>query len=150
MTAQTNPDLIKGLQAEYTPAKWTGADTSDVIVIGPQVLVLCDEIAEITSGDIILPADYAERMNMAGETGVIASVADGAFRIFEDGHPWTDPKPKPGDRVYFERYAGRLVPGMDGKTYRIMDYRCIGAIYKRATKLAGDDQIEVQQTRETA
>ncbi len=130
--SETAPEFIKGLQAQYTPAEWTGKDHSGVLAIGPHVIVLCDEAAEITSGGVHIPVDFAERMNMASEQGVIASVAKGAFRIYEDGHAWADYRPQPGDRVYFEKYAGRLVRGQDGKVYRIMDYRCIAAVYERA------------------
>ena len=77
---------------------------------------------------------------MASEQGVIAAVAHGAFRIYEDGHAWVDHRPEPGDRVYYEKYAGRLVLGKDGKTYRLMDYRCIGCVYERAEESKGEAQ----------
>ena len=54
----------------------------------------------------------------------------GAFLLNEDMSPWTGERPKPGDRVYIEKYAGKLVKGRDGRTYRIMDYGSIGATYE--------------------
>lgn len=128
--------LIKGIQAEYIPAKWSGADTSGIRVVGKTVLVLMDACSEISSGGITLPGDVVERMSMAAESGVLVAVSPGAFLLNEDMTPWTGEKPKAGDRVYIEKYAGKLVKGRDGKTYRIMDYSSIGATYEAEPTLA--------------
>lgn len=124
------PRLIKGIQAEYVPAKWLGSNTSGVRVVGKTVLVLMDECSTTTSGGISLPEDMVERMSMASESGVLVACAPGAFLLNEDMTPWLGEKPKPGDRVYVEKYAGKLVKGRDGKMYRMMDYGCIGATYE--------------------
>ena len=124
------PRLIKGTQAEYVPARWSGKDTSGIRVVGKTVLVLMDECSPTSTGGIALPDDLIERMSMAAESGVIVACAPGAFLLNEDMTPWTGEKPKPGERVYVEKYAGKLVKGADGKTYRIMDYGCIGAVYE--------------------
>lgn len=124
------PRLIKGIQAEYIPAKWSGSDTSGVRVVGKCVLVLTDECSTKTSGGIELPEDLVERMSMAAESGVLVAVSPGAFLLNEDMTPWSGPKPQPGDRVYIEKYAGKQIKGRDGKTYRIMDYCSIGATYE--------------------
>lgn len=132
------PQLIQGLHAEFKPAVWSGSDTSGVKPIGPTVIVLCDECSELSSGGVALPLEYVERMNLAAEQGVIVAVARGAFVIHEDGSAWRDYRPKPGDRVYYEKYAGRLVMGKDKRRYRIMDYKSIGAIYEMSG--AGEPQ----------
>ena len=124
------PRLIKGTQAEYVPAKWSGEDTSGIRVVGKTVLVLMDECAAESSGGVALPGDLIERMSMASESGVLVAVSAGAFLLNEDMTPWIGEKPKPGDRVYIEKYAGKQVKGRDGKTYRIMDYGSIGATYE--------------------
>ena len=124
------PRLIKGIHAEYVPAQWAGRDTSGVRVVGKTVLVLMDQCAPKTTGDIVLPEDVVERMSMAAESGVLVACAAGAFLLNEDMTPWSGEKPKPGDRVYIEKYAGKLVKGRDGATYRIMDYGSIGATYE--------------------
>ena len=124
------PRLIKGIQAEYVPAQWSGTDTSGVRVVGKCVLVLVDECSPKTTGGIDLPDDLIERMSMAAESGVLVAVSSGAFLLNEDLTPWIGDKPKPGDRVYIEKYAGKQVKGRDGKTYRIMDYSSIGATYE--------------------
>lgn len=129
------PRLIKGIHAEYVPAKWSGSDTSGVRVVGKTVLVLMDECSPKTTGGIDLPEDLIERMSMAAESGVLVAAAAGAFLLNEDMTPWSGDKPKPGDRVYIEKYAGKLVKGRDGKTYRIMDYASIGATYEPEAEL---------------
>lgn len=130
MNESLQPRLIKGLHAEYVPAKWNGEDTSGVRCVGKTVLVLMDSCAEVTTGGIALPPDMLEKMNMAAESGVLVKCAEGAFLVNEDGTPWTGFKPRAGDRVYIEKYAGRLVKGRDGLTYRLMDYGSIGATYE--------------------
>ena len=124
------PRLIKGVQAEYVPAKWSGQNTSGVRVVGKTVLVLMDECSQTTTGGIALPDDLIERMSLAAESGVLVATSPGAFLLNEDMTPWTGDKPKPGDRVYIEKYAGKQVKGRDGKMYRIMDYNAIGATYE--------------------
>lgn len=126
---EMQPRLIKGLHAEYLPAKWDGKDTSGVKVVGKTVLVLMDSCSEMTTGGIALPPDMIEKMSMASESGVLVGVSPGAFLLNEDLTPWTGDKPVPGDRCYIQKYAGNLIKGKDGKTYRIMDYGCIAATY---------------------
>ena len=119
----------KGLQGDYVPAEWAGRNTSgNVVVYGKNLLVACDEYAAVSEKGVIIPDDYSERMTSATETGYcIFALGPEAFRLFDDGTVWTGDKPKVGDRVHFEKYAGQLAKGRDGRTYRIMDYRCIGA-----------------------
>lgn len=124
------PRLIKGLHAEYIPAVWDGKDTSGIRVVGKTVLVLMDDCAPTTTGGIDLPPDIIEKMSMASESGVLVGISQGAFLLNEDMTPWLGQKPAPGDRCYVEKYAGKLVKGRDGKTYRLMDYGCIGATYE--------------------
>lgn len=132
------PRLIKGIQAEYVPAKWSGHNTSGVRVVGKTVLVLMDECATQTSGGVSLPEDLVERMSMAAETGCLVAVAPGAFLLNEDMTPWNGVKPKPGDRVYVAKYAGQVVRGRDGKMYRLMDYQNIGATYEPELETESD------------
>ena len=123
------PHLIKGIHADYIPAQWSRSDTSGIRVVGKTVLVLMDKCSPKTTGGVDLPDDLIEKMSMAAESGVLVAVSPGAFLLNEDMTPWIGEKPKPGDRVYIEKYAGKLVKGRDGETYRIMDYSCIGATY---------------------
>ena len=122
--------LIKGLHADYIPAVWSGKDTSGIRVVGKTILVLMDKCSPTSKGGISLPEDMIEKMSMASESGVIVATSPGAFLLNEDMTPWSGEKPKAGDRVYIEKYAGKQVKGRDGETYRIMDYSCVGATYE--------------------
>jgi chaperonin GroES len=130
MNESLQPKLLKGVHAEYIPAQWDGTDTSGVRVVGKCVLILMDESASKSSGGIELPPELVERQTLASESGILVKCAEGAFLLNEDGTPWTGFTPSPGDRVYVEKFAGRLVRGRDGKTYRLMDYGAVGAVYE--------------------
>lgn len=121
--------VIKTEFAQYDKAKWTGKNESGFIPVGDRVLVLPDSASETTSGGISLPQPLIERMTMSAETGVMVAIGDGAFIVNSDGiSAYSGRKPKPGERVFVERYAGQIINGVDGKKYRVMDSRCIGAI----------------------
>lgn len=123
--------LVRGIHAEFTPAEWSGQDTSGIRVVGKTVLVLMDAAAPKSSGDVILPEPIVENLSAGAESGVIVAVSPGAFLLNEDMTPWVGEKPAPGDRVYIAKYAGQLVRGRDGRIYRLMDYGNIGAVYDR-------------------
>ena len=99
-----------------------------------------DKCSPTSKGGVSLPEDIVEKMSMAAESGVIVATSPGAFLLNEDMTPWTGEKPKAGDRVYIEKYAGKQVKGRDGETYRIMDYGSVGATYESdAEKITGDN-----------
>lgn len=125
--AEANPTFHEGLQGDYVAAYWGGRNTSGLIVFGKNVLIACDDFAPTTSGGVIIPDNIIEKLTAGTETGCIFAMGPEAFRLFDDGSRWTGPRPETGHRVYFEKYAGQLAKGRDGHTYRIMDYRCIGA-----------------------
>lgn len=141
--------LIRNSQAEFERATFSGKNESGIRPIGTSVLILMDQVATTTSGEAgaailaeagIKPASgvalvgiglepgMIEKMNAASESGVIAAVGEASFRYYDDGSKWTDYKPKVGDRIFSERYAGRELLGQDGKTYRMMTYTCVGGI----------------------
>ncbi len=120
--------LLKNTQAEFERAIFSGTNESGVRPIGTSVLVLMDQVAKKSGGGILLPQETVAKMDMASESGVIAAVGDAAFRYYDDGSKWVDYKPKAGDRVFTERYAGRELLGADGNTYRMMTYTCIAGI----------------------
>lgn len=128
------PRLIKNLHADYIPAVWNGKNESGIRTVGKTVLVLMDECSPMTTGGIELPPDVIERMSMASESGILIAAAEGAFLLNEDNTPWSGEKPKPGDRLYIDKYAGKQVKGRDGRTYRLMDYGSIGATYETEMK----------------
>lgn len=124
------PRLVKGLNAAYIPAKWDGQDTSGIRCVGTTVLVLMDECSPVSLGGIHLTEDVIDKFSASAESGVLVKVAEGAFLLNEDLTPYSGERPKPGDRVYVEKYAGKLINGIDGRTYRLMPYQSIGAVYE--------------------
>lgn len=121
--------LITGDQREYAMAAWDGANHSGYQPLDDKVLVLMDEHVNVTSGGVHIPDVAADRQSAAGETGLVVALGPGAF-VFDDDarRSWIGHKPEPGDRVYCERYSGQVLQGIDGRTYRLMGQRCIGAV----------------------
>lgn len=117
--------LIKGNQADYVAAFYPGRNTSGIVSYGKNVLICVDECSPVSAGGVSLPPEMVERMTMNSTTGVLFYVAPEAFRMFDDGTRWEGDAPHAGDRVWFEKFAGQLQTGLDGKVYRLMDYRCI-------------------------
>lgn len=120
--------LVMTALGEYAPAEWKGENTSGISPIGDRVLVLPDGPAEKL---LALPEETKERMAMAAETGVIVAIGDSAWAWNADRtRPFSGAKPVPGQRVWFERYAGSMQHGKDGSLYRLMSDNCIGAVAK--------------------
>jgi chaperonin GroES len=114
---------------QYTPAQFAGANTSGANPIGDRVLVKPDRPAAKWGGAVHVPDEVIERMAYAAETGVIVAMGEDAFRWNSDRtRPFEGEKPKVGQRVFFDRYAGGMVRGNDGERYRVMDDKCIGAL----------------------
>lgn len=120
-TNSLTPRLIKGTQADYTPApEYPGYDPSGIEPLGPNVLVRVDECSAVTAGGIHLADDMSERMTMASETGVIYAIGKTAWKGYAP-----DERPQVGDRILFERFAGLTPRGADGAPYRVMADSCI-------------------------
>jgi chaperonin GroES len=139
------PKLLKSSQlGEFIPAEFNGVNESGYEPVCDRVLVLPDMASARTTGGIELPAELVDRHTMAAETGVIVAVGPEAFKWTPDKtREWTSYKPKPGDRVYIQRYSGQVMLGEDGKFYRLMDYTCCGAVKKTAPKIyEGDPVVE--------
>lgn len=120
--------ILKGSQAEFVRGTLADAKDPGYEPIGTSVLILMDACADKSSGGVLLPPEKIAQMNMAAESGVIVDVGEAAFRYYDDGSKWTGRKPKNGDRVVVERYAGRELLGRDGKTYRMMTYTSVGGM----------------------
>lgn len=120
--------LLKNTQSEYERAIYSGKNDAGVRPIGTSVLVLMDQCSAKSSGGVMMPEEVLAKMNSASESGIIVAVGDAAFRYYDDGSKWTDYQPKPGDRVFTERYAGRELMGRDGNIYRMMTYTNIGGL----------------------
>ena len=89
------------------------------------VLILPEPVEE-KKGSIILPDQIKEQDRNATTRGRLVAVSPVAF----DYASWPDEadKPKPGDLVWFGRYAGSLVTGRDGREYRLCKDKDVGAV----------------------
>lgn len=88
-----------------------------------RVLIRPDEIEEKTAGGILIPKSELERHEMAQVMGVVVAVGGNAFSDWKDAEP-----PKPGDRVYFQKFQGAAIKGEDGREYRLVNDKDIGAV----------------------
>ena len=106
--------------------------------IGRKVLVLPDEVEQVSEGGVIVVTDdQKDRYNQASSTGTVVAIGpdafthgtesiyrlvDGDMKLVEkrvDGYGNTSVKP--GDRVVFAKFAGKGIPGMDGEQYRVIN-----------------------------
>lgn len=133
------PRLLKSSQlGEFVPFPYSGVNESGYEPIGDRVLVGPDSASDTTSGGVALTADHVDRTTRAAETGVIVACGSDAFHWTADKlRPIQGEKPKPGDRVYVERYSGQTLLGEDGRFYRLMECRNVGAV-----KTAPESELE--------
>lgn len=125
------PRILSVRKAEYIPAPFFGNNESGCMPIGDRVLVRPD-IAASTVGKIEIPQDVVDRAQLSGSSGVLVALGDDAFAWNMDrSRPWGGYKPVVGDRIYYDRYAGKVILGDDGVEYRLMDDKCVGGIQKR-------------------
>jgi co-chaperonin GroES (HSP10) len=126
---------IRGAQADYIPAPWSGENTSGLRPYGRNILVRMDECSQ-TVGSVMITDDRKERMDAMSVTGCIYAVGPEAFHYFDNGRPWQGDKPLAGERVYVAQYSGVVAMGMDGGFYRFMDYNCLAGGYLDAEAAA--------------
>jgi co-chaperonin GroES (HSP10) len=126
-----NPKVLSVNRVEYLPSIYSGKNASGVTPVGDRVLVLPDMAMAKSQGNIQLPDDVVERMQLSSSSGVIVAIGDDAFAWNSDRtRPFGGYKPKEGDRVHFERYAGKEIVGDDGVKYRLVDDKAIGGVKK--------------------
>ena len=124
-----NKSVVLTPLAQYVPAEWSGKNESGIYPIGDRVLVLPDKAIEETSGGILMTDQKRDTDGMAAETGVLVALGEAAWKWNSDRtRPFDGTRPEVGARVWFERYAGSIQYGMDGRAYRLMDDKCIGAV----------------------
>lgn len=120
---------------KFEEAVYPGDNTCGYKPIGEFVLVLHDKSPEKTAGGIILADTTKENNSDASEAGVIIELGDDAFKWnYDRSRPFNGQQPEPGDRVYFERYAGTIIYGKDGVKYRLMQDRCVAAVAQSDSK----------------
>lgn len=114
--------------AVYRIVHFEGENYSGIEPIGDRVLILPDQATEKSLGGAFLDPQTVEHFTEASETGVIVACGPDAFLWNADRtRRWEGEKPKPGDRVAFERYAGQKHHSWDGQIYRLVDDKTIGA-----------------------
>lgn len=134
---------ISAANFEYVEAKWDGTNRSGFTPLADSVVVLCDVAPDTTSGNLFITQDMQLKQQMMAETGVVVAIGEGAFLWLSDRtRPWEGLKPKVGDRVVFERYAGREQTGLDGQQYRLMSDRCITALIASTAEYAAAQKKE--------
>lgn len=122
------PRLLSVRRAEFIPAPFFGKNESGCEPIGDRVLIKPD-IAASTSGGIQIPDEVIDRAQLSSSSGVIVALGEGAFEWNSDRtRPFTGERPKTGDRVHFDKFAGKLILGDDGVEYRLLDDNSIGGV----------------------
>lgn len=122
------PKLLKTGLSEYVPQQWSGTNQSGAVPLGDYVLVMPDLAAEQSSGGVFIDPRTVERHTLAAETGILVAMGDQAFGWNADrSRRWEGSRPNIGQRVYFTRYAGQVILGADGRTYRVFEDKNIGA-----------------------
>ena len=117
--------LLKTSVAKYVPPEWKGTNTSGWDPVGARIIVAPYEAETKTQGGIEIPPELVARHAAAAEAGILVAMGPDAFSEY-------NPKPKLGDHVYMERFAGQVMPGYDSKPDRLMEDKCVGAVLTKA------------------
>jgi co-chaperonin GroES (HSP10) len=118
------PRLVTTEHGRYEPASYNGKNLSGIKTpLGDRIVVLPDESATTIgkAGKILIAADTQATHSLGAVTGTIISIGDEAWKSLTN-------RPRPGDRVIFNRYSGQVLLGLDGRNYRIMSEATIGGI----------------------
>ncbi len=67
-----------------------------------KVLIQVDEVKDKSAGGILLPESAISRDQTAHDRGILVATSEAAFL----GEAWPGVRPKAGDRVIFNKYAG--------------------------------------------
>lgn len=97
-------------------------NASGMLPVEYKILIEPEEIEEVSKGGIVLAVKTTEREAMAQVKGKLVAVGGNAF---ED---WHGKVPEVGDSVYFAKYAGYIIKGVDGKEYRLANDKDISAV----------------------
>ncbi len=101
----------------------------DIKPVEFKVLIKVDTVAGQTAGGMYLPDSVRTREQMVHDRGILVAVSEMAFG------DWTCGKPKIGDAVIFNKYAGSLLEFDTAKgrePYRLCNDKDIAAIIQGA------------------
>lgn len=121
--------MVTTEHGRYDAAEWDGTNRSGIKTpLGDRVVVLPDEAASTIgkTGKILVTTDTQNTHSLGAVTGTIIAVGAGAWSDLAEA------RPQPGDRVIFNRYAGQVMLGLDGKNYRVMSEVNIGGLLDNA------------------
>lgn len=120
--------ILTTVHGIYHAPQWDGKNRSKIAPVCDKVVVLCDEAVQQV-GSVLLPDQAREMQGLASTTGVLVAVGPQAFAYDSDRLVrWEGDRPRPGDRIYYTKYAGQEYTGWDGKLYRLMQDRSVGGI----------------------
>lgn len=78
--------------------------------------------------ELFKPDETADREKFAQVEGTLIATSALAFS-YANATEWGDaPRPKPGDRVLYAKYAGTTVKGKDGVDYRLVNDKDLSAV----------------------
>ncbi len=121
---QGNMGSIAGVELEHVPDLALChpglLPTEYNVIIAPAVM------PEKTKGNIILADETKDRQSGAMQVGRLVAASPIAFNY--DQWPTGSLPPHSGEIVWFARYAGGEFVGADGRTYRIVKDKDIGAV----------------------
>lgn len=124
------PRMLKSSIGQYVKAEWSGVNTSGIYPLGEELLVLPDKPHEKTAGGIITTTTTQEVQAAGAMTGIVVAVGEDAFQWNRTRtKPSMGQKPKSGDHIIFQRYAGQLHMGLDGVEYRILSDMSVAGMY---------------------
>lgn len=107
--------------------------------VGWRLSVLVLTIPEVTAGGILMVDDNRDARSLASPQGVIVGVAPQAYADparFQDGKPWVSI----GDRVMFQKYAGRMFQLRTGQHIAILNDTDIAGIVDTGWLSASEDE----------
>ena len=123
--------ILKTANGQFKTAIWTGQDESKLEPVCDKIVVLPDEAMD-KIGSIHMPDELKDRQSLGAVSGLLVSVGPQAFAYDSNRLvKWEGWRPQPGDRIVFSRYSGEEYPGADGRTYRVMQDTCVGAVVER-------------------
>lgn len=105
------------------------SNPSGIRPVKNRVILLPEDVEEVSSGGILLTKSLTEREAMAQVYGRIVAIGPGC-----EGQRWwhrflgRGPEFAVGDLVVFGKYSGLVEPGVDGGKYRIVNDRDIVAV----------------------
>ena len=95
---------------------------SGFVPVEYKVVILPEYTEEVSKGGIVLATETLEKEKLSQVKGKLIAIGGSAF------NDWMGRKPRIGESVYFAKYAGYVLKGIDDKEYRLTNDKDITAI----------------------